>query len=204
MFGKPVSRERIMAFSRDGVFDIAVGVMLIGAGAYLYFDLIALGGIFVVLILPLIQGLKAAITVPRLAVEEQPEYGAVRIFRGLLVSAVLLGVLFTAAVAIFMFDRAGNMPGWLDGWLADALPIALLTIVGVFLLVGTYATRNWRLVAYAVLVAATYAALHWLELSLPLGLVALGVVAIAIGIVLALRFVRTHPVLPAEKRVQFR
>jgi hypothetical protein len=95
-----------------------------------------------------------------------------------------------------MLDRAGNMPTWLDGWLANMLPYALLVIVGVFLLVGTYATRNWRLVAYAVVIATTYAALRWLELSLWAGLVGLGVVTIAIGAVLA--------VLPPEERVQFR
>lgn len=204
MFGKPVSRERIMAFSRDGVFDIALGVMLIAAGLYLVFDLVALGGIIVVLVLPLVQGLKSAITVPRLAADDQPGDVEVRVFRGLMVSTILLGVLITAGVGIYWLQRTNTMPAWLDGWLAAFMPYALLTLVALFLLVGTYATRNGRLIVYAVLIAATYASLRWLGLALWLGLVGLGGAAVVIGTVLAVQFVRTHPVLPHDQRVQFR
>lgn len=204
MFDKPVSRERIMAFSRDGVFDIVLGVMLLAAAAYLYFDMVALGGIIVVLIVPLVQGLKRSITVPRLAATDLPDDVEVRMFRSFMVASVLIGMLALAGVAVFMLDRAGNLPGWLDGRLADGLPYALLTIVGVFLLIGTYATRSWRFIGYAVLIGVAYALMRWLDITLWVGLAGLGVVALVLGVVLAVRFVQTHPVLPRDQRVQFR
>jgi hypothetical protein len=191
-----------MAFSHDGVFDIVLGVMLIAAGAYIYTDLVALGGIIVVLIIPLVQGLKRAITVPRLPASEGPDDSGLRQFRGIMIGSVIFGVLMLAGVAIYLYTRSGNLPDWLS-WLDEGMPYAILTIVAIFLLIGTYVTRDWRFVAYAVLAAVAYGLISWLEIHLGAGLMVLGGVVLLLGLALVARFVRTHPVLPPEDRLQF-
>lgn len=196
--------DKVMAFSGDGIFDIVLGLMIVAAGLYLYFDLIAFGAISVVLVVPLVEALKRSVTLPRLRAAEEPDEAGVRAFRGLLIGAVLLGVLVIGGVLIYMWDRNAQTPAWLSRWLTDFMPWTLLAITVVFLAVGTYITRNWRMVAYAVLAAIAVSVAFWFEVALWVSLVILGAIIFAIGLGLIFQFVQTHEVLPPDQRLQLR
>ena len=203
MFEKNSVNNKVMAYGGDGVFDIVLGLSMMVAGAYIYFDLISLAAIVAIIAMLAAQGLKRTITVPRLSEIELPDDVNVRMFRGFVLSTLLLGVFFLVGVTSYLVGRNGVMPEWLSTWLDSYLPITLLAIVILFLAVGSYATRNLRMVGYGVLMAVAMAVGLWMDIVLWQGLVMLGVIITVIGLLLLWDFIRTHPILPPDQRLQF-
>ena len=194
-----IERRAWLRIFEDGLWDLAIGLTLIGFGLPVLFDLPQLAGGTWIVVFSLFRAAKRWITEPRIGrvaftARRTAQQGRVRI---------LLGVLVLIGVAAFAF-----IP-WL---IAQDPPPAWAEFIGVhFVLVlalvwgGALALAGWladfrRLIAHGVILAASLVVSDLTEgYTLGWAFIAAGVLIGISGLFLLVRFVTRYPRVEAPK-----
>jgi hypothetical protein len=184
-----------MRYHEDGLADTFVGLGVLLAGLMMLFDWdISLGGVWVVLWLPLWLAAKRSITarrVPDVQVSSEQYSGALK-------AAIFMCSMLIALVAAGMLVLWGQVSGYIPAWLLAALREYLMLVLGLFgaVVSGTAAWLSGlqRLYAYALLTAVASVVGYLLGAPIALVVTLMGGVVALWGVGLLIRFVREHPV----------
>lgn len=191
---KEIEKRVWLRTFEHGLWDIAIGALLLGFGASILFNLAGLSAVWVAF-LPLILGLGRRIVVPRIGhatFKKRRQRSKTRI-------QLVLFVLALAGAGMFLFtswSTQAGAPEWV-GWVRSHFLIVIGLIWGGALAVGGWAVDLPRLYAYGVLVFATLLGSD-LSAGYNLGhaLIAVGGLIALVGVILFVRFVRRYPRYP--------
>ena len=184
-------KQVYLRYGGDGIADLIVGGAFLGIGLMMVSDMPFVPVWIVILLAPISWALKRLITVPRLSQEEitaeiEREGLSLRAIKWAAISGVLI---LSAMVLLTATSR---------GWLSMVLgPYAFwvligLTLVSIFVIVGLiYNARRWAV--YALLVMPLMLVGAVMGLDFPWLLAVLGTVTFLGGLLVAVRFVLSHP-----------
>jgi MFS family permease len=181
---KQIQRRVYMSYFQDGLWDILLGVFLVGWGVMIMFEFVAvMGGIWVAFFF-IVLGLKRWLIYPRAG------YIKIAEARRQQMKMVIMGVvlLLLGLAVSFLFD-VGSQPAWIGEYFMFLFG-AMMAII-IFVLGYWWKVDRWYV--YAGLVLAAFAAHQWLYAPLNLSFIVPGVVVILCGLGLLLRFLRRYP-----------
>ena len=188
--------RRASQFQGDGLLDIGLGLALIIVGLAIYGDwTMSFVGIWVILWMFGGRAAKRRITLPRMPlIDYSPSPDAAR--RRSYLKRYTIGLIFLIFMLSFLLFAFGDrLPDQYMGLLEDSSALVLGLIgLGVVVLLGLagWATGAPRLLVYAGLGILGGIAAVWFGVNSPLILTALGVVILAVGISLLIRFLQDY------------
>ena len=181
---KQIQRKIYISYFQDGLWDILLGVFLIGWGLMVTYDFVAvIGGIWVAFYF-IILGLKRWLTYPRAGYIKIPEA------RKKQIKMVILGaVVFLLGLAVFLLFTTNSRPEWLDEYFMLMLG-AMFALIIVFL-AGWWRVNRWY--AYAVIVLLAFMSHQWLDTELNLSFFVPGGLITICGLVFLVSFLNKYP-----------
>jgi hypothetical protein len=181
---KQIQRKIYISYFQDGLWDILLGVFLIGWGLVVTYDFVAvMGGIWVFFYF-IVLGLKRWLTYPRAGYIKVPEARKQQI--RMVILGVVVFLLGLAVIPIFIID---SRPEWFSEYFMLMLG-ALFALVIVFL-GGWWRVTRWYI--YAGLVFLAFASHQWLDTELNLSFFIPGGLITICGLVLLVRFLNKYP-----------
>lgn len=181
----------------DGLWDIGIGLILVGFGLPVLFDFPYVAAIGPVLAIVLLQDVKRRLIEPRIgrvrfAPRRQQQAKRIRV---LLAVLVVLGGVVLAFMTWVLREAA---PGWAV-WIGGHFVAVLGLIWGAAMALAGWAVEFRRLYVYGLLVVGSLLASDISAgYSLGLALSAVGAVILAVGTFLLVRFLHRYPRLSAE------
>jgi hypothetical protein len=200
MMAQSVNMERreegaYMRYHEDGLADTFIGLGVLLAGLMMLFDWdISLGGVWVVLWLPLWLSAKRSITarrVPDVQVSSEQYSGA---WKAAIFMCSMLIVLVAAAMVVLWGQVSGSIPAWFLAGLREYLMVVLGLFGAVVIGAAAWLSGLRRLYAYALLTAVASVGGYLLGAPIALVVTLMGGVVALWGLVLLIRFVHEHPV----------
>ncbi len=181
---KQIARKVYMSYFQDGLWDILLGVYLLGWGFSMWHELVAVMGGMWVAIYFVVLGLKRILVYPRSG------YIKLNEARKQQMRMVLLGaVLFLLGFAV-MGAFAFNDP---PEWLGEYIMFIFMTMMAVVVLLLGYWWRVTRWYIYAAIMFAGAVAQQWLGIPLELSFFVPGGIFGLYGVWLLIRFLRKYP-----------
>jgi len=190
---KEIERKAYLTYSKDGFWDICLGLFFLLQGitfAVRGFAFIGTLGAFAAVLLPVFMSLKRAIALPRLGyVKFSPERQA-RLKRGRLLLSVVLT--FTALLGGVLFLAYTSQTGW-KLWLRNLHLIPYGFVLAVVVGAVGFLFEIKRFLYYAVLILAAFIVGRMMNARPDLYFIPLGAIFFVIGLVLMIRFLRKYP-----------
>jgi hypothetical protein len=183
---KEIQRKVYMSFFQDGLWDIFLGLFILGWGLAILIELGYLVGAFFIGIYFAIWGVKKRLTYPRIGYARFSETSRRRItakFVILGVAVMLVGVIMTVLWGI------GTRPQWL----ADYFPLIFNGILAAIVCFVAYWARVKRFYGYAVLIFLGAVFHLWLGTEWEFGFIGAGGIILLIGLGILIIFVRRYP-----------
>jgi len=181
---KKIQRKVYMTYFQDGVWDVVLGLFLLGWGFTVLFDLPWVPGATFVAFFWLAIGLKQKITYPRIGYAKPAEQ------RKLMARIIIAGaVTLLLGIMVFLLVLSNGMPQFLHDYFELLFGTILAIVIG---LIGYW----WGIVhwyGYAGLVFILAAFNQWLGLSFELSFIIPGGVILLYGITIFARFFRKYP-----------
>ena len=185
---KEIERKAWTSYFQDGLWDIFMGLLMLTMGIRdltdnVWFTWIVLGAVLV----PIVG--KKLITIPRIG---RVKFGTARKAKQWKLMAVI-GIAVTATFVLILLGSLGLAPSQ-----AVVAPILVICVALIFGLMAYYMDFR-RLYAYALLFAVSMSL--WETLGSPIGPIAFSVsggIALLIGLVVLIRFLRKYP-MPAKE-----
>lgn len=198
-------KHAAMACGGDGIWDIALGAILLLFGSVLFLSWHSAWAAVVVFVLPLALIAKRSITAPRLR-EYETQFSATSSM-GAAVWILVLVILMVAGILGFLIwmTRDMGLPEWILSFLPIVLPVmlALLSVV-IMVTAGMMVGAVGRYFLYAAAMATGFLALLWEAMPDWIALAAPGVLMIAVGLGCVAHFIITHPMVPQEYGFRYR
>jgi hypothetical protein len=200
MMAQSVNMERreegaYMRYHEDGLADTFIGLGVLLAGLMMLFDWdMSLGGVWVVLWLPLWLSAKRSITarrVPDVQVSSEQYSGA---WKAAIFMCSMLIVLVAAAMVILWGQVSESIPAWFLAGLREYLMVVLGLFGAVVIGAAAWLSGLRRLYAYALLTAVASVGGYLLGAPIALAVTLMGGVVALWGVVLLIRLAREHPV----------
>jgi len=181
---KQITKKVYMSYFQDGLWDILLGIYLIGWGISIWQDLVAvMGGMWVAIYF-------TVLAIKRMVVYPRSGYIKLNEARKQQMRMVILGAgLFLLGFAVLGIFAFNTRPAWLD----DYFMFLLITMIAVVVGILGYWWRVTRWYIYAMIVFAGAVAQQWLKMPLELGFFIPGGVFSMYGIVLLIGFLRKYP-----------
>jgi predicted membrane protein len=181
-----IQRKVYMTFFEDGVWDIFLGLFILGWGLSILTNGSYLPGIVFVCLYFTIFGIKKWLTYPRIGYvrfdstsQRKIKTGVVILLTMLLLLGVLTGVLF----------GIGTRPHWL----VDYFPLIFNGMLAVVVCLAAYWAGVNHFYLYAILIFLG-APLHvWLGIPWEFGFIGAGGIITLIGLGFLIRFLRKYP-----------
>ena len=178
-------RRTYLSFFQDGLWDIFLGLFILGWGVGMLTDMAYLVGGWFICFYFIIWGLKRWLTYPRIGYvklgdREQKIRMGISIVLGIM---VLIGLVFAIA---FITDERPQ-------WLMDYFPLlfsGMLAVVvsGISLSLGAY-----RFLVYAVMIFVAGSIHQWSDIEWAYTFIGAGSLIGLIGVIVLIRFVRRYP-----------
>ncbi|MFC1985879.1 hypothetical protein ACFLWC_02660 [Chloroflexota bacterium] len=186
---KKIQRKVYLTYFQDGLWDVVLGLFLLGWGFTVWFDLPWLPGATFVAFFWLVLALKQKITYPRIGFVKLAEHKKKQVrFVITGVIALLLGLM------VFLLLVMGGTPQFVRDYFELLFGTILAVVIG---LIGYWwGIVRWYNYAGLVFVLATFN--QWLGLSFELSFIIPGGVVLLFGLVVFTRFLRKYSRLPAE------
>jgi hypothetical protein len=184
-----------MSYHEDGLLDLLLGLAVLLGGLYIFVDLdIPLGGVWVVLWLPIWLSARKTITSRRLPNVEVPHEQYTGLMRAAVFVVLTLVLLVFAGSVLLLGHSSGLVPSWFVTGLREHFTL-VLGLAGAFVMtVAGWLSKLNRLYAYALLTAVAFAGTYLLQAPAGLAVAVVGGVVMIWGLVMLSRFVRSHPV----------
>ena len=194
---REIERKAWLRTFEHGLWDIAIGLVLLSFGASILTEYYWLSPIWVAALVPSMRDLARRVIVPRIGhvtFKKRRQRSTARI-------QLVLFVLALAGGGMFLFtawSTRGTAPEWV-GWVRSHFLIVIGLIWGGALVAGGWAADFPRLHAYGALVFLTLLGSD-LSAGYNLGhaLIAVGALIALIGAGLFVRFVRRYPRQPSD------
>lgn len=181
---KQFQKRTYLSFFRDGLWDLCLGLFLVGWGAGLLWDQAAYGGIWFAGLYFLALGIKRRWILPRTGYVKMATRTQ-RIYAGFV---LLLGALALLGVFAFLLFNGDRRPAWLE----DYFPLLFSFVIAVpVMFVGTWFMVR-RFYAWALLVVAGGALTVWLDINWAHAFFGAGGIIALAGAALLITFLRTN------------
>lgn len=186
---RKIRHKVYMSYFQDGLWDIVLGLFLIGWGLAVMLDIGWLPGVSFVTFFWLALGLKQKITYPRIGYSK-PAGQRKQMSRIIIAGVVtlLLGVM------LFLLAVTGGTPQFLNDYFELLFGTMLAIIIG--LIAYWWGIARWYV--FAGLVFTLAAINQWSELSFELSFFIPGGIVLACGTFVLFRFLRDNPRVSAE------
>jgi len=186
---KKIQRKVYLTYFQDGLWDVVLGLFLLGWGFTVWFDLPWIPGATFVAFFWLALGLKQKSTYPRIGYANPIEHRK-KLSRVVIAGAVIL----LLGVMVFLLVATGGMPQFLRDYFELLFGTILAIVIG---LIGCWwGILRWY--GYAGLVFALAAFNQWLGLSFELSFIIPGGVVLLYGLIIFVRFLRKYPKVSSE------
>ncbi len=177
---------------QDGLLDIFIGLYALLAGVFFLTELVYLAGAIPVIFLPLWQPARKN-TLRRQGLEEIPK-SQKQNTRLVILGALFLGLLtFSAALGLYLAISFDSLPSEWIGWIGEYFFFALGVLIAAMMALSGWMTGIRRLYGYAALILLFLVPGQVLGITLPLTMIALGVVILICGLVIYGNFIRRYP-----------
>jgi hypothetical protein len=183
---KEIQRKVYMSFFQDGLWDIFLGLFILGWGLTILTGAPYLPGVFFIGIYFTIWGVKKWLTYPRIGYVRFSATSRRRItarFLVLLTVVLLLGIIAGLAWGI------GTRPEWL----ADYFPLIFNAMLAAIVCFGAYWARVNRFYLHAALIFLGAVFQLWLGIPWEFGFIGAGGIIVLIGLGILINFLRKYP-----------
>jgi len=188
---KEIQRKVYMTFFQDGLWDIFLGLFILGWGLAILTDATYLPGVTFIGLYFAIWGIKKRLTYPRIGYARFSETSRRRIttkFIILGVAVLLVGVM----VAVLWGTRTRPQ------WLADYFPLIFNGILAAIVCFVAYWARAKRFYGYAVLIFLGAVFHLWLGIEWEFGFIGAGGIILLTGLGVLIIFLRKYPKMVEE------
>jgi TctA family transporter len=190
---KEIQRKVYLSFFQDGLWDIFLGLFILGWGLAILTDLAYLVGAFFIGIYFTIWGVKKWITYPRIGYAKFSETSRRRITARF----VILGtVVLLVGVMMAVVWGIGARPQWL----ADYFPLVFNGILAAIVCFVAYWARANRFYLYAVLIFLGAVFYLWVGIPWEFGFIGAGGIIVLIGVGILINFLRRYPKMDEEEQ----
>jgi TctA family transporter len=190
---KEIQRKVYLSFFQDGLWDIFLGLFILGWGLAILTDLAYLVGAFFIGIYFTIWGVKKWITYPRIGYAKFSETSRRRITARF----VILGtVVLLVGVMMAVVWGIGARPQWL----ADYFPLVFNGILAAIVCFVAYWARANRFYLYAVLIFLGAVFYLWVGIPWEFGFIGAGGIIVLIGVGILINFLRRYPKVDEEEQ----
>jgi hypothetical protein len=181
---KRIQRKVYISYFQDGLWDMLLGVFLLGWGLMVTYDFVAvMGGIWVAFYF-MVLGLKRWLTYPRMG------YIKIAEARRQQIKMVILGVvLLLLGLAVFFIFAVNSRPAWFSEYFMFIFGVMMTAVIAA--LGYWWKVARWYL--YAVMVFIAFSIHQWLDVPLNLAFIAPGGIITLLGLTLLVRFLRRYP-----------
>jgi hypothetical protein len=181
---KQIKKKVYMSYFQDGLWDILLGIYLIGWGISIWQDLVAvMGGMWVVIYFSVL-GIKRAVVYPRSGYIKLNESRKQHMRM-----AILGAALFLLGFAVFGIFAFNTRPEWLN----DYFMFLLITMMAVVIALLGYWWRVTRWYGYSLITFTGAVGQQWLNMPPELGFFIPGGIIVIYGIGLFIGFMRKYP-----------
>ncbi len=179
-----------MSYFKDGLWDMALGLFLLGWGLAVLYDLTWLPGVGFISVFFLVLGLKQKITYPRIGYVKVAEQ------RKQLSRVIILGIVsFLLGLMVLLLVITAKES--LD-FMEQYFELLFGSMLAVFILLIGYWWGIVRWYVFSLLVFLFAIANQWLGLSFPLSFIIPGGLIIIYGFATLIYFLRKYPKIPIE------
>jgi len=188
---KEIQRKVYMSFFEDGIWDIFLGLFILGWGLAILTEAAYLPGVSFIGIYFCIWGIKKWLTYPRVGYVKFSSTSRRRIttrFVILLMAVLLLGLL----VGLLMGT------GFRPQWLSDYFPLFFNGMLAIIVCIAAYWVRVHRFYLHAVLIFLAAVFHQWLDIQWEFGFIGAGSIILLIGLGLLINFLRKYPKITEE------
>jgi hypothetical protein len=183
---KEIQRKVYMSFFQDGLWDIFLGLFILGWGLAILTDGTYLPGVIFIALYFAIWGIKKWLTYPRIGYARFSTSSRRRITT----KFVILGVVvMLVGVIVAVVWGIGTRPQWL----ADYLPLVFNGILAAIVCFVAYWARVNRFYLYAVLIFLGAVFHLWLGVRWDFGFIGAGGIIVLIGLGILIIFLRKYP-----------
>lgn len=183
---KEIQRKVYMSFFEDGVWDIFLGLFVVGWGLSILTEGTYLPAILFVALYSTTWGIKKWVTYPRIGYVRFSSTSRRRIkarFVILLIAVLLLGVIISVLWGI---DKRPQ-------WLADYFPLLFNGMLASIVCLAAYWVRVNRFYLHAALIFLGAVFHHWVGIQWEFGFIGSGSIIVLIGLGLLIGFIRKYP-----------
>jgi len=183
---KKIQRNIYLTFFQDGLWDLFLGLFLLGWGLAVWIDRTFLPGAVLISAYLAVWGIKKHLTYPRIGYPKLSKISRRRIttrFAVLLSFMLLLGVLVTILWGMDTVPR----------WLADYFPLLFNgMLAGIVCFASCWARVN-RFYIYAALIFLAGVLRQWFGIGWEYGFIVTGSIIVLIGLGFLISFLRRYP-----------
>lgn len=186
---KEIERKAYTSYHQDGILEITIAFVILIFAAVILGEIPWLGAITGALTVSFYAGIKKLVTVPRIG---YVKFSQQRTKKITVLTLVLGLVSMVAGIFAFMQTTSSGTPEWVL-ILIDNYMLTIGTAVAFLFLLGGYAFKTKRIYAYALLTLTLFVGGHFVSLPLYYYLGALGIIILAVGLTMIIRFVHKYP-----------
>ena len=188
---KQVERESFLIYFNDGILELVVGIIMVGIYGCLQYDIPPLIGVWAAVGLPLWALMKRLITAQRVGIVNFKGESERRHRRSKQLFRLGLGAFMITGLLVFLLLKKLSLDFHATFQALPMAPFYLIGIMGLVILAWNFRmNRYWYLALLVFLVASISPLLNSDGL---LGFLLLGIVFMAIGLNLLVKFLRTYP-----------
>ncbi len=188
---KEIQRRVYMTFFQDGLWDIFLGLFILGWGLTILTEAVYLPGVFFIGIYFTIWGIKKWLTYPRIGYVRFSATSRRRITARFL---VLLTVVLLLGIIAGLVWGIGTRPQWL----ADYFPLIFNGMLAAIVCLAAYWARVNRFYLHAALIFLGAVFHLWLGIQWEFGFIGAGGIIVLIGVGLLISFLRKYPKMVEE------
>ena len=188
---KEIQRKVYMSLFEDGLWDIFLGLFILGWGLAILTEAAYLPGLSFIGIYFVMWGVKKWLTYPRIGYVRFSATSRRRITARFLILGV--GVLLVGVMAAVLW-AIGTRPQWL----ADYFPLIFNGILAAIVCFVAYWARVNRFYLYAALIFLGAVFHLWLGIRWEFGFIGAGGIIVLIGLVILIIFLRKYPKMVEE------
>ncbi|MCD1295853.1 hypothetical protein CUJ83_12690 [Methanocella sp. CWC-04] len=198
---KQLEKKAYLSYHQDGLIDICAGLILIGFGIAMAYDLAWMIGIWIVTGLPVYASMKKAITIPRLGFvkfklkKEEEEKKKKMILFSIM---TIVGSLFFIFTLIIMNDM---LPSWINDMIKEYYLVILGATGASFFAMAAYMFELKRFYLYSLTVLAIFIIQHIIDIEPYWAMIISGFIITLTGLFIMVRFIQKYPI---QKDIEFK
>lgn len=180
-----IRRKVYISFFQDGLWDIFLGLFILGWGVTIITDWTYLPGVLFIVLYFAIWGIKKWLTYPRLGYvrfSSQSKRVHGKFF-------LLLSVILLLGIMIAVLWGVSSRPQWI----LDYFPLAFNGMMAIVICIIAFWFRVNRFYLYALLIFIGAVLHQWLAIPWMLSFIGSGGIIVLVGLVILIRFLYKYP-----------